>query len=71
MMFRGVTTLGLFMLFAGCAQQVEEVRDPGDAPTMDGVAAPGQPSPQPAQSVDQPDQQPLPSATLSATPPAK
>lgn len=70
MMFRVVTTVGLLMLSAaGCTQQVEEVRDPGDAPTMDGVAAPGQPSPLPAQSVDQPDQQPLPSATLSANPP--
>lgn len=69
MMVRRVQILGTLALFAAaCSQQVEEARDPNDTASFDGVAAAAQPSPQPAQSVDQPNQQPLETKTLVATP---
>jgi len=71
MMVRRVQTLGMLALFtAACSQQVEEARDPNDTASFDGVAAGAQPSPQPAQSVDQPDQQALATTTMVATPAA-
>ena len=69
MMVRRAHAMGvLSLMVAACTQQVEEARDPGDTASFDGVAAGAQPSPQPAQSVDQPDQQALATTTMVATP---
>jgi putative membrane protein len=68
-MVRRVCSMGILaFLAAACSQQVEEARDPGDTASFDGVAAGAQPSPQPAQSVDQPNQQPLATTTMVAAP---
>jgi putative membrane protein len=71
MKVRNVFAIGIVsLLAAACTQQVEEVRDPNDAATFDAVGAGAQPSPQPAQSVDQPNQQQLETKTLAVVPAA-